>query len=110
LVKPRNIIDKWNKHVLSWLHYKDKGVTFVRFSDLKNSLETALKAIEANTSQKLKSMIVPVLLTYARQRPDFHITGIKRGQSGVWRDYFTPEDEEFLDRTLSDATKQFKDS
>jgi hypothetical protein len=108
-VKPRNIVDKWNKHVLSWMRYRDKGVTFVRFSDLKRQPAETLKRIESCTTQRLKSSIALVPLEDERFRPDFKLPGSKRGEVGVWKDYFTPEDLDFLDRTLSEQTREFLD-
>lgn len=109
-VKPKNILDKWNKHVLSWLHYKDKGVIFVKFSDLKNHLEKTLKYIESRTGQRLKSIITSVPLDDERYRPDFKVEGIRRGEVGIWREYFSEEDLQFVDHILSEQTKQFFDS
>jgi len=109
LVKPKNIIDKWNKHVLSWLHYKDKGVIFVRFNDLKQSFENTLSHIQQSTSQKLKEDLTPVGIDDVRYRPDFEAQGLKRGGLGIWRDYFTEEDSEFLRHSVSDQTRQFFD-
>ena len=108
-VKPKNIVDKWNKHVLSWLHYKDRGVSFVRFSDLKNRLMETLKYIESQTSQRLKPAITPIQLDDKKYRPDFKLDGIKRGEVGIWKEYFTEKDARFLDQTLSAQTKQFLD-
>ena len=110
LVKARNFVDRWNKHVLSWMHYKDKGVLFVKFSDLKLRFEDTLQYIESHTSQRLKDKIVPVLLDDQRYRPDFASPGIRRGEVGIWREYFSNEDLHFLDHTLSEQTKQFIDN
>ncbi len=108
-VKPRNIVDKWNKHILSWMHYMDKGVLFVKFSDLKNRLQETLKWIESRTSQRLKTDIKDVLLTDKRYRPDFKLDGARRGEVGIWRDHFSGDDLQFLNQTLSEQTKQFLD-
>jgi hypothetical protein len=108
-VKPRNIIDKWNKHLLSWMHYKDRGVTFVRFSELKNCAEQTLKLIESKTSQRLKPTIATIPLEDQRQRPDFILAGIKRGQVGIWKEYFTEKDLAFFNQMISEETKQFLD-
>jgi Sulfotransferase domain len=108
-VKPRDVVDKWDKHVLSWMHYKGQGVVFVRFADLKNRLEQTLKYIESQTSQRLKPEIKAVLLEDKRYRPDFMEASIKRGEVGIWREYFSKDDLEFLERGLSEQTKQFFD-
>jgi len=109
-VKPRNIVDKWNKHVLSWMHYQDKGVVFVRFSDLKSRLEPTLQGIEAKTTLRLKPAIQEVPLNDKRVRPDFKLDGYPRGEVGGWRDYFSADDLRFVDQTLSAQTKQFLDA
>lgn len=109
LVKPRNIVDKWHKHVLSWLPYQDKGVLFVKFSDLKFNLQETLRRIEKKTSQRLKPVIQEVLLNDSRVRPDFKLEGIRRGEVGVWRDYFSDDDQKFLSQTLSEPVRQFFD-
>jgi hypothetical protein len=108
-VKPRNIVDKWNKHVLSWLHYKDKGVVFVKFSELKSCLQKTLTYIQSKTSQSLRPSISAIPLEDKRYRPDFCVSGIKRGEVGIWKQYFTEEDSLYLDQTLSADTKQFMD-
>lgn len=108
-VKPRNIVDKWNNHVLSWLPYKDKGVPFVKFSDLKDHWPTTLQSIQANTSQQLKPNVQPIPLTDQRVRPDFKREGYRRGEVGNWREYFSRDDLQFVDQTLSEEVKQFLD-
>jgi hypothetical protein len=108
-VKPRNIVDKWNNHVLGWLPYRDKGVVFVKFSDLKFRWRETLEAIASKTSQQLKPAIQPVLVTDQRVRPDFKLAGLRRGEAGIWRDYFSAADLQFVDQTLSEQTKQFYD-
>jgi len=107
LIKPRNIADKWSQHVLSWLRHRDKGVHFVKFSDLEFRWQATLRSIEAATSQKLKPALQPVLVSDPRIRPDFKKVGLRRGETGGWREYFSEDDLLFLDRNLSDATKQF---
>ena len=106
-VKPRNIVDKWNKHVLSWMHYEGKGVTFVRYRDLKESLSETLHYIESRTSQRLKPEVSPVPLEDRRYRPDFDSKDLKRGQVGIWKDFFSEEDIVFLNRFVSEQTKKF---
>jgi hypothetical protein len=108
-VKPRNIVDKWNKHVLSWMHYEGKGVTFVRFRDLKEKLSDTLRFIESRTSQRLRPAVSPVLLEDSRYRPDFKSKELRRGQTGIWRDYFTKEDLTFFDSFISEQTRKFMD-
>jgi hypothetical protein len=108
-VKPRNIVDKWNNHVLSWLPYRDQGVVFVKFSDLKFRLRETLESIAAKTSQRLKPTLQPVLVGDQRVRPDFKLAGFRRGEPGVWREYFSAEDLKFVAQTLSEQTKQFCD-
>lgn len=108
-VKPRNIIDKWHKHILSWLPYKDKGVTFVRFADLKRDYEGALKLIERKTSQKLKGHVVEVTVEDTRYRPDFNLPDIQRGQVGSWQGVFSADDLSFLnDHISTDVWKLFE--
>lgn len=109
-VKPRNIVDKWNNHVLGWLPCQDKGVVFVRFSDLKYRLRETLKSIESKTSQRLKPVIQEVLLNDRRVRPDFKLKGLRRGEAGIWREYFSADDLQLVDQTLSEQTKQFLDA
>jgi hypothetical protein len=109
-VKPRNIVDKWNKHVISWMHYKDKGVTFVRFCDLKQKLCDTLKFIESRTSQSLNPEVNEVVITDSRYRPDFKIDGVRRGQIGVWREYFSEDDLEFLYKNVSEQTMCYFES
>jgi hypothetical protein len=108
-VKPRNIVDKWNNHVLSWLPYRDRGVVFVKFSDLKFRLRETLEFIESKTSQRLKPAIQPVSVTDKRLRPDFKLAGLRRGEVGIWREYFSPGDLQFVEQTLSEQTKPFCD-
>lgn len=108
-VKPRNIVDKWNNHVLGWLPYQSKGVRFVKFSDLKYRLQETLKKIESQTSQRLKPVIQEVLVNDKRVRPDFKLPGLRRGEVGMWREYFSADDLQFVDQTLSEQTKQFFD-
>lgn len=88
LIKPRNIADKWNQHVLSWLRHRDQGVHFVKFSDLKLRWEATLRSLEAQTSQKLKPSLQPVLVNDPRIRPDFKRAGLRRGEMGGWRGIF----------------------
>lgn len=109
LVKPRNIVDKWNQHVLSWLRFKDRGVHFVKFSDLKLRWEATLQTIARHTSQKLKAALQPVSIDDPRVRPDFKREGLHRGEIGAWRGYFSAEDLAFLNCNLSDACAQFLD-
>lgn len=108
-IKPRNIVDKWNNHVLGWLPYRDHGVVFVKFSDLKFRLQETLETIASKTSQRLKPAIQPVLVTDERVRPDFKLAGRRRGEAGIWREYFSADDLRFVDQTLSEQTKQFCD-
>jgi hypothetical protein len=108
-VKPRNIVDKWNNHVLGWLPYRDKGVVFVRFSDLKFRLRETLESIASKTSQRLKPVIQPVLVDDKRVRPDFKLAGLRRGEPGIWQEYFSADDRQFVDQTLCEQTKQFCD-
>jgi hypothetical protein len=108
-IKPRDVIDKWDKHVISWMHYRGRGVVFVRFSDLKRRWQKTLSQIEAQTSQRLKGEIKEVRLDDSRYRPDYKEPGIPRGEVGIWKKYFTEEDLSFLERRLSDQTKQFLD-
>jgi Sulfotransferase domain len=108
-VKPRDVVDKWNKHVLSWLHYKERGVVFVRFSDLKNRLEQTLKYIQSQTNQRLKPEIKAIQLEDERYRPDFKEPSIKRGEVGIWKEYFSADDLNFIEGRLSSQTKQFFD-
>jgi hypothetical protein len=84
-------------------------VLFVKFSDLKFHLPATLRRIEEKTSQRLKPVIEEVLVSDPRVRPDFKLAGIKRGEVGVWRDYFSDEDLKFLNQNVSDQTKQFFD-
>jgi hypothetical protein len=99
-IKPKNIVDKWHKHVLSWLHYKDKGVYFVKYSGLRNNYEETLRAIETNTSQRLRGSIVPVTLDDPRYRPDFHDPSLPRGEVGVWKNVLSSEDLAFISESL----------
>jgi hypothetical protein len=108
-VKPRNIVDKWNQHVLSWLPYRDRGVHFVRFSDLKFRWQETLQAIESKTSQRLKPALQEVLISDKRVRPDFKRDGIRRGEVGIWRNYFSADDLEFLNQNVSAETTAFFD-
>lgn len=104
-VKPCNIVDKLNKHILSWLSHKDRGVTFVRFSELKNQLIETLRGIERRTALKLKPTIVEVSISDRRYRPDYHDGAVPRGQVGMWKDYFSAEDLAFVDQMLSNDVK-----
>jgi hypothetical protein len=105
-VKPRNIIDKWHKHVLSWLPYKDKGVTFIRFHELKNQFEQTLHYIASQSQQQLKKIILPITLEDKRYRPDFKKAGIERGAIGAWTRYFTKDDVSFLDDIISEDVRR----
>ena len=109
-VKARNVVDKWDRHVISWMHYRSKGVVFVRFSDLKNHLEETLRSIESRTTQRLKPEIRAVLLEDQRYRPDYREPGIPRGEVGIWKKYFNKEDLALVDQGLSEQTRQFLDS
>jgi hypothetical protein len=108
-IKPRNIVDKWNQHVLSWLPYRDKGVHFVRFSDLKLRGRATLQAIEDKTNQRLKPALQEVFVNDKRSRPDFKLDRFQRGEMGSWRKYFKPDDLQFLNENMSEETKQFFD-
>jgi hypothetical protein len=109
-VKPTNIVDKWSKHVLSWMRYRDQGVVFVKYSHLNGRFEETLRYIESQTSQQLRSVISPVTLADPRYRPDFDLPGSKRGQVGIWKEYFSIDDLRFLHQTLSIETKEFLDT
>ena len=108
-VKPRNIVDKWNNHVFGWLPYRDKGVVFVKFSDLKFRLRETLDSIASKTSQRLKPAIQHVLVEDTRVRPDFKLAGLRRGEPGIWREYFSADDLQFVEQALCEQTKQFYD-
>ncbi len=108
-VKPANLVDKWNQHVLSWLRYQDRGVVFVRFSDLKFRLSAALQEIEAKTSQRLKPVIQAISVADPRVRPDFQLAGLRRGEVGIWRNYFSASDLQFLAQNISGPAQQFLD-
>lgn len=105
-VKPRNIVDKWNNHVLSWLPYKDKGVTFIRFYDLKARLEQTLRYIVSRSQQRLKEIIQPITVEDKRYRPDFIKPGLERGAVGVWTDYFTEDDLRFVEDIVPEDIRQ----
>jgi len=106
-VKPRNIVDKWQKHVLSWLPYRGRGVTFVHFSDLKNHLPGVIEGIEKRTSLRRENKeVVEVTIGDSRYRPDFSDPGLARGRIGAWRDYFQPGDLEFLEAHLLEDVKK----
>lgn len=106
-VKPQNIVDKWNQHVLSWLPGRAKGVRFVKFSDLKYRLPSTLQNIAAKTSQQLKPAIQEIPISDQRVRPDFKLAGYQRGAVGNWREYFSEDDLQFVNQTLAEPTKQF---
>ena len=107
LVKPKDIVDKWQKHVLSWLPYRDRGVTFVHFTDLKNNLEGVIGEIESQTSlQRKNDELTAVTIEDSRYRPDFKDDKLARGRIGAWRDYFKPEDLEFLESQLLNEIKK----
>ncbi len=106
-VKPRDIIDKWQKHLISWLPYRDRGVTFVHFSDLKNDLEGVIKKIESQTSLRRKSAdLTEVTIEDSRYRPDFKDSDLSRGLIGAWCDYFKLEDLDFVECRLLQEVKQ----
>jgi Sulfotransferase domain len=105
-VKPRNIIDKWTKHVSSWLPYKDKGVTFIRFRDLKLHPERTFHYIASRSGQKLNEEIVQVTVDDKRYRPDFNKAGINRGSIGIWSDYFNRDDINFLEDTIPEWIRE----
>jgi hypothetical protein len=91
--------------VISWLPYKDNGVTFVRFSDLKLDHPATLRRIEKSTSQTLKSTITQVQIEDKRYRPDYKSDCTKRGQIGLWKEYFSSEDLHLLDSVIFDDVK-----
>jgi len=99
-VKPANIVDKWQKHVLSWLLYKDRGVHFVHYSDLQCRLKETLKGIASASSQLLLDIITPIGLEDQRFRPDFVDPTFKRGRVGIWRDYLSAADVQFISDAL----------
>jgi len=106
-IKPRNIVDKWQQHLISWLPYRDKGVTFVHFSDLKNDLAGVLREIGVKTSlRQEKGEVTPVTINDSRYRPDFNDAELNRGRIGAWRDYFESDDLEFLESQLLDEVKE----
>jgi hypothetical protein len=94
---------------LSWLPYRDKGVHFVRFSDLKLRGRATLQAIEDKTNQRLKPALQEVFVNDKRSRPDFKLDRFQRGEMGSWRKYFKPDDLQFLNENMSEETKQFFD-
>jgi hypothetical protein len=106
IIKAKNIIDKWCKHVESWMRYKDRGVTFVSFGDLKYDLGSTLRMIEARSSQRLKRWIQAVTVEDQRYRPDFRVPGLKRGEVGIWKEYFQPEDVSFLESIVPAGIRQ----
>lgn len=110
--KPRHIVDKWQKHVLSWLPYKGRGVTFVHYADLKRKHAETLKAIESATSQKLNSTITEVSLSDKRYRPDYKDSKVQRAQVGGWKTTLSPADVEFIDGWLLNDVKavSYRDS
>lgn len=106
-VKPKNILDKWQKHLLSWLPYRDNGVTFVHFSDLKNDLKGVIEEIEKKTSlRRQNESVTEVTIADTRYRPDFDDSSLERGRIGAWRNYFKPEDLKFLQSQLLDEVKK----
>jgi len=104
-VKPRNIIDKWHKHVLSWLPYKDKGVNFVHFFDLKVHPEKALRYIASKSQQQLKEVIQHITVDDKRYRPDFTKAGLERGGLHIWPKYFSEDDLCFLESIISNDVR-----
>jgi hypothetical protein len=99
-VKPRNIVDKWYKHVLSWLPYKDKGVTFLRFCDLKTQPEQTLRYIAFHSQQLLKEILQPITVKDKRYRPDFQKSDLERGGIEVWKAYFKKDDLQFFNNII----------
>jgi hypothetical protein len=105
LVKPRHIVDKWHKHVLSWLQYKDRGVVFVKFSELKRNHLATLQQIARQTSQRLKPLVREIDVSDSRFRPDYHDDSVPRGQIGVWRNFLSNSDVKFIDNWISADAK-----
>jgi hypothetical protein len=105
-VKPRNIVDKWSNHVLSWLPYKDKGATFIRFYDLKTHFEQTPQYIVSRSQQRLKEIIQPVTVEDKRYRTDLKKPGLERGSVGSWIEYFTKDDLRFLEDIIPEKIRK----
>lgn len=103
--KARNIVDKWQKHIISWMPYRNKGVNFIRFEDMKFRYEETLRDIEAKSSQRLKGEIKVVTIQDKRYRPDFCDPNIKRGEVGNWRSVLCDKDVQFIEESLLDEVK-----
>jgi hypothetical protein len=98
--KPRNIIDKWQKHILSWLQWRERGALFVSFAELKRSPGATLATIARFTGYQLKATLMPVTTDDRRYRPDWREDTLARGQVGGWRKYFNEDDFRFLEASL----------
>ncbi|MBD3407258.1 MAG: hypothetical protein GF411_14150 [Candidatus Lokiarchaeota archaeon] len=95
LVKPRNIVDKWNKHVHSWMTFVNRGVTLIKFEDLNQNPTRVINHIENETSQnKINDKIKIVDINDKRYRPDYE--GDNPRGIGCWKHYFNLDDIDWL--------------
>lgn len=84
---PHDMIDRWNKHIVSWLYKPIAGVCYVSFEQLKNDFGSTVARIA-----KHLSLDVP---ERPRVPPLAGVTPWK-GEVGSWREFFTESDEEFF--------------
>jgi len=95
------MLHRWQTNVLGWVNYAEKNknkVITIRYEDLNNKFDEEMKRIAKITGWNLSEI----------KRPSKYQNVINpgKGMNGTYREYFAPEDEDFVIEVLGNTMKK----
>lgn len=84
---PRNMVDRWDYHIMSWMGTRYADVCYIKYEDLSSDFERTVEKIAAHVG--IKKPETPI-------KPELGGVSPWRGIVGNWKEHFKEETQDEL--------------